>query len=88
MYHARDAFDFEIYNAHRDFGLAWYSPSWDLLESVTRTLSLAARERGHTLAAYLFPVHIQAKGMGGAMHEILHEQWLMGVLLLNIRLFE
>jgi hypothetical protein len=62
MYHARDAFDFEIYNAHRDFGLAWYAPSWDLLERVTRTLSLAARERGHTLAAYLFPVHIQVKG--------------------------
>jgi lysophospholipase L1-like esterase len=62
MYHARDAFDFEIYNAHRDFGLAWYTPSWDLLERITRTLSLAARERGHTLAAYLFPVHIQVKG--------------------------
>ena len=62
MYHVRDAFDFEIYNAHRDFGLAWYAPSWDLLEKITRTLSLAARERGHALAACLFPVHIQVKG--------------------------
>jgi hypothetical protein len=62
MYHVRDAFDFEIYNAHRDFGLAWYGSSWDLLERVTRTLSLAARERGHALALCLFPVHIQVKG--------------------------
>jgi lysophospholipase L1-like esterase len=62
MYHVRDAFDFEIYNAHRDFGLAWYPPSWDLLERVTRTLALAARERGHSLAGHLFPVHIQVKG--------------------------
>jgi len=62
MYHSRDAFEFEIYNASRDFGLAWYPPSWDLLERVTRTLSLAARQRGQPVAAYLFPVHIQVKG--------------------------
>ena len=62
MYHVRDAFDFEIYNAHRDFGLAWYPPSWDLLERITRTLALTVRDRGHELAACLFPVHIQVKG--------------------------
>lgn len=62
MYHSQDAFEFEIYNASRDFGLAWYPPSWDLLERVTRTLSLAARQRGQPVAAYLFPVHIQVKG--------------------------
>jgi hypothetical protein len=65
MYHSRDAFDFEIYNAHRDFGLAWYPPAWDLLERVTRTLVLAARQRGQPMAAILFPVHIQVKGTVG-----------------------
>ncbi len=62
MYHTRDAFDFEIYNAYRDFGLAWYPPAWDLLERVTRTLVLAARQRGQPVAAILFPIHIQVKG--------------------------
>jgi lysophospholipase L1-like esterase len=65
MYNSRDGFDFEIYNAHQDFGLAWNSQSWKGLERITRTLSLSVRQEGGEIAAFLFPVHIQVKGSVG-----------------------
>jgi lysophospholipase L1-like esterase len=62
MWDDRDGFDYEIYNAHLDFGIAWNPRSWEVLEPIVRTLSLATRQRGHELAIFLFPVHIQVKG--------------------------
>jgi lysophospholipase L1-like esterase len=62
MWNDLDSFDFEIYNAHMDFGLAWNPQSWTILERVIRTLSLAAQQNGHDIAVFLFPVHIQVKG--------------------------
>jgi lysophospholipase L1-like esterase len=62
MMHDRDGFEFEIYNAHDDFGLAWNPQSWVVLERVMQTLVLAARQRRHDIAAFLFPVHIQILG--------------------------
>lgn len=62
MFHDPRAFDFEIYNAHGDFGLAWNPQSWIVLERIVRTLTLAAREREQRVGAFLFPVHLQVKG--------------------------
>jgi len=62
MWNDRDAFDYEIYNASMDFGLAWNPQSWVILERIIRTLTLAARQRDQEIAAFLFPVHIQVKG--------------------------
>ena len=62
MWNDRDAFDYEIYNASMDFGVAWNPQSWAILERVIRTLALAARQREQIIAAFLFPVHIQVKG--------------------------
>lgn len=62
MLHDQRAFDFEIYNAHGDFGLAWNPQSWIVLERIVRTLALAAREREQRVGAFLFPVHLQVKG--------------------------
>jgi lysophospholipase L1-like esterase len=62
MWNDQDAFDFEIYNASMDFGIAWNPQSWVILERIMRTLTLAARQREQKIAAFLFPVHIQVKG--------------------------
>jgi lysophospholipase L1-like esterase len=62
MWHSQDAFDFEIYNARDDFGLAWNPQSWVIVERITRTTVLAARERDQAVAAFLYPVHMQVKG--------------------------
>jgi lysophospholipase L1-like esterase len=62
MWQSPEAFDFEIYNAREDFGLAWNPQSWVVMERITRTLVLAARERGHLIGAFLYPIHIQVKG--------------------------
>ena len=62
MWNDQEAFDYEIYNASMDFGLAWNPQSWEILERIMRTLSLAARQREQKIAAFLFPVHIQVKG--------------------------
>ena len=34
MWNDWDSFDFEIYNAHMDFGLAWNPQSWTILERI------------------------------------------------------
>ncbi len=62
MWNTRDGFDYEIYNAHMDFGLAWNPQSWTNLKRIIRTLSMAARQRGHDLAVFLFPIQIQVTG--------------------------
>lgn len=62
MWHDQDAHDYEVYNAHRDFGIAWNPQSWVILERVVNALALSARQRGAELAVFLFPVHFQATG--------------------------
>ncbi len=65
MWNDRDAHDYEIYNAHMDFGIAWNPQSWVVMERVTRVLELAAQQRGQEIAAFLFPVHFQVTGNVG-----------------------
>jgi len=62
MWHDRDAFDFEIYNARNDFGIAWTPDSWAALEPIVATLAAETARRGERLGVMLFPVHIQVKG--------------------------
>jgi len=62
MWNDQDAFDFEVYNAYVDFGLAWNPQSWEVLEPVTRTLVREVEQQGRRVALSLFPVHIQVKG--------------------------
>jgi lysophospholipase L1-like esterase len=62
MFNSKDGFDFEIYNASKDFGLAWNPRSWEILDGVAASLQQKAREKGTPLAIALFPVHIQVLG--------------------------
>lgn len=63
MWNDKDSFDYEIYNAHKDFGLAWNPDSWTILERIMSTFSTAAQQNGHPFAVFLLPIHIQVKGM-------------------------
>ncbi len=62
MWNDRDSFDFEIFNAHKDFGLAWNPDTWTILERIVRVFSAVARQNGDEFALFLLPVHIQVKG--------------------------
>jgi lysophospholipase L1-like esterase len=62
MLGSKDGFDFEIYNAYMDFGLAWNPRSWEILDGVVASLRQETREKGTPLAIALFPVHIQVLG--------------------------
>ena len=62
MLHSRDGFDYEIYNAHKDFGLAWNDASWTILERILRVWRQAVSETPARMAVVLFPVHIQVLG--------------------------
>ncbi len=62
MFGSKDGFDFEIYNAYMDFGLAWNPRSWEILDGVVASLRQETRQKGSKLAILLFPVHIQVLG--------------------------
>jgi hypothetical protein len=62
MFNSKDGFDFEVYNAYMDFGLAWNPRSWEILDGVVASLQQETREKGTRLAIALFPVHIQVMG--------------------------
>jgi lysophospholipase L1-like esterase len=62
MWNDSESFDFEIYNAYMDFGLAWNPQSWTILKRIVHTFSAAARQNGHDFAVFLLPIHIQVKG--------------------------
>lgn len=62
MWDEKDAFDFEIYNAHADFGLGWNPRSWTTIEAVLTPFAAAAASRKQRFAVVLFPVHIQVLG--------------------------
>lgn len=58
-FHDRDAYDFEIYNAHQDFGLGWNATAWTGLEQLMAAFATAADQRHQRLGVALLPVHIQ-----------------------------
>jgi hypothetical protein len=62
MFGSKNGFDFEIYNAFMDFGLAWNPKSWEILDGIVTSLQKETREKGSELAILLFPVHIQVLG--------------------------
>ncbi len=62
MFHDKDAFDFEIYNAYMDFGLGWNPKAWDLIGEMMSVFKKSVDESGRPLAVFLFPVHIQIMG--------------------------
>jgi hypothetical protein len=62
MFGSKDGFDFEIYNAYKDFGLAWNTRSWEILDGVVASLKQETSRKGIPLAIALFPVHIQVLG--------------------------
>ncbi|MGE5344361.1 MAG: SGNH/GDSL hydrolase family protein [Acidithiobacillales bacterium] len=65
MFHTRDGFDFEIYNAFMDFGLGWNPKAWREIARILESLRSAVRGEGAALAVCLFPVHIQIYGTVG-----------------------
>ena len=59
MLTSRDGFDFEIYNAHNDFGLGWSSTAWNQMGKIAKSFVGLARQNRSKFAAFLFPVLIQ-----------------------------
>ena len=55
MFKSKDGFDFEVYNAYMDFGLAWNPRSWEILDGVVASLQQETREKGTRLAIALSP---------------------------------
>ena len=55
----REGFDFEIYNAHNDFGLGWSSDAWDRLNEIYRSWFEIAKRNGTKVALHAFPVWFQ-----------------------------
>lgn len=62
MLHKRDGFDFEIYHAYTDFGLAWNPQCWQIIDQEIAVLQRAVRESGAAFAITLFPVAMQVLG--------------------------
>jgi hypothetical protein len=62
MFRTRDGFDFEIYNAHMDFGLGWNPKAWDIIEAIAASLRDAVKAEKAGIAVLLFPLHIQVMG--------------------------
>ncbi|HEX5854902.1 MAG TPA: SGNH/GDSL hydrolase family protein, partial [Thermoanaerobaculia bacterium] len=62
MFGTRDGFDFEVYNAHMDFGLGWNPKAWKIIETITVALRDEVNAQKARLAVLLFPVHIQVMG--------------------------
>lgn len=55
----KDGFDFEIYNAARDFGIAWNPVAWEQLNRIATTFVTLVRQNKSKFAAFIFPVSIQ-----------------------------
>jgi lysophospholipase L1-like esterase len=62
MFNDRASVDFEVYNAYRDFGLAWNPRSWELIARQLRALDEEVSSHGAKLGVFLLPVHFQVKG--------------------------
>jgi hypothetical protein len=59
MLETRHGFDFEIYNAHSDFGLAWNPTSWEQLRKIAASFVGLVRRNKSQFVAALFPVQMQ-----------------------------
>jgi hypothetical protein len=68
MYHSRDGFDYEIYNAALDFGLAWNPKSWQLMSNMTKTFRDAVFQEGTKFAVLLYPIRMQTLGSVGDVY--------------------
>lgn len=55
----REGFDFEIYNAHKDFGLAWNPTSWAQISKISTAFAEVAKQNDSKFAAFIFPVAMQ-----------------------------
>ncbi|MGA7990467.1 MAG: SGNH/GDSL hydrolase family protein [Thermoanaerobaculia bacterium] len=62
MFGTKDGFDFEVYNAYMDFGLAWNDKAWDIVSAITAALKRSVTAQGAQMAMLLFPVHLQVLG--------------------------
>jgi len=62
MYNDKNGFDFEIYHALWDFGLAWNPVSWDIIEKIMVVMKKSADDNGSVTVVALFPIHIQVMG--------------------------
>lgn len=59
QYGSRSGFDFEIYNAGKDFGLGWSPEGWQRLTVLYTAFAEAARKNGSQFAMHLFPIKMQ-----------------------------
>jgi hypothetical protein len=59
MFLTQDAFDSEVYNASRDFGLARNSTAWDNLEKIVQSFRDSVELHGAKFKVVLFPIHAQ-----------------------------
>jgi len=58
-YTSRDGFDFEIYNAYKDFGLAWNPTSWEQITKISTAFTEVVKHNGSKFAAFIFPIAMQ-----------------------------
>lgn len=59
MLTTRNGFDFEIYNAHNDFGLGWSPTAWRQLGKIAKSFVGLVRQNHSKFAAFMFPVLMQ-----------------------------
>ncbi len=62
MFQSEEGFEFEIYNAAMDFGLAWNPKSWEILGKMVAVFRDAVVQSGSRFAMALLPVHLQVLG--------------------------
>lgn len=75
MFEDRNAFDFEIYNAHQDFGLAWNEQAWKNLTEITDTFARSVKQHNQKLLVYYLPIHIQVFGKEESISRYPQEQF-------------
>lgn len=57
-----DGFDYEIYNAYMDFGLAWNKDSWEFIRIMIQALQEETKKENTQFGVFLLPIHIQIMG--------------------------
>ena len=62
MWNDEGAFDFEIYNAKMDFGLAWNDKVWENQRNIIKSFNDVVTATGSDFRMLLFPVSIQVVG--------------------------
>jgi len=62
MFSSKDGFDFEIYHAAMDFGLAWNPKSWEILAKMVAVFRDTVVQSQSRFAMTLLPVHLQVLG--------------------------